>query len=129
MRSVPLAGAVAQQMTVGHWRSSYCHGWAAEEPWAVGAAQLGAARSRAPLRAPPWQGLPVAATLHACPQRPPPFPVASALVLLLGWCWGERLRDGERGWFPQSCARAITNRTAVECNVRRMERLRIETDV
>lgn len=55
--------------------------------------------------------------------------MASALVLLLGWCWGERLRDGERGWFPQSCARAITNRTAVECNVRRMERLRIETDV
>nr|XP_047923466.1 rho guanine nucleotide exchange factor 16 isoform X4 [Anser cygnoides] len=55
------------------------------------------------------------------------------VVLVLGgedgWCWGERLRDGERGWFPQSCARAITNRTAVECNVRRMERLRIETDV
>lgn len=120
---MPVAGAVAQQI-VGHRRSSYCHGWAAEEPWAVGAA-----RGRAPLRAPPWQGCPAAATLHACPQRPPPFPVASALVLLLGWCWGERLRDGERGWFPQSCARAITNRTAVECNVRRMERLRIETDV
>ncbi|XP_064381476.1 rho guanine nucleotide exchange factor 16 isoform X2 [Dromaius novaehollandiae] len=55
------------------------------------------------------------------------------VVLVLGgedgWCWGERLRDGERGWFPQSCARQITNRTAVECNVRRMERLRIETDV
>nr|XP_009669914.1 PREDICTED: rho guanine nucleotide exchange factor 16-like isoform X1 [Struthio camelus australis] len=55
------------------------------------------------------------------------------VVLVLGeedgWCWGERLRDGERGWFPQSCARQITNRMAVECNVRRMERLRIETDV
>ncbi|XP_063210109.1 rho guanine nucleotide exchange factor 16 [Chroicocephalus ridibundus] len=55
------------------------------------------------------------------------------VVLVLGgedgWCWGERLRDGERGWFPQSCARQITSRTAVECNVRRMERLRIETDV
>ncbi|XP_010129443.1 PREDICTED: rho guanine nucleotide exchange factor 16 [Buceros rhinoceros silvestris] len=55
------------------------------------------------------------------------------VVLVLGgedgWCWGERLRDGERGWFPQSCAREITSRAAVECNVRRMERLRIETDV
>ncbi|XP_062449574.1 rho guanine nucleotide exchange factor 16 isoform X2 [Rhea pennata] len=55
------------------------------------------------------------------------------VVLVLGgedgWCWGERLRDGERGWFPQSCARQITSRLAVECNVRRMERLRIETDV
>ncbi|XP_052547933.1 rho guanine nucleotide exchange factor 16 isoform X1 [Tympanuchus pallidicinctus] len=55
------------------------------------------------------------------------------VVLLLGeedgWCWGERLRDGERGWFPQACARPITSRVAVECNVRRMERLRIETDV
>ncbi|KAM8989877.1 rho guanine nucleotide exchange factor 16 [Ara ararauna] len=55
------------------------------------------------------------------------------VVLVLGgedgWCWGERLRDGERGWFPQACARQITSRTAVECNVRRMERLRIETDV
>ncbi|XP_051493387.1 rho guanine nucleotide exchange factor 16 [Apus apus] len=46
-----------------------------------------------------------------------------------GWCWGERLRDGERGWFPQSCARQITSRSAVEGNVRRMERLRLETDV
>ncbi|XP_010192794.1 PREDICTED: rho guanine nucleotide exchange factor 16-like [Mesitornis unicolor] len=55
------------------------------------------------------------------------------VVLVLGeedgWCWGERLRDGQRGWFPSSCARPITNRAAVECNVRRMERLRIETDV
>ncbi|XP_042687256.1 rho guanine nucleotide exchange factor 16 isoform X1 [Centrocercus urophasianus] len=55
------------------------------------------------------------------------------VMLLLGeedgWCWGERLRDGERGWFPQACARPITSRAAVECNVRRMERLRIETDV
>ncbi|KAM6241123.1 rho guanine nucleotide exchange factor 16 [Porphyrio hochstetteri] len=55
------------------------------------------------------------------------------VVLVLGaedgWYWGERLRDGKRGWFPQSCARPITSRAAVECNVRRMERLRIETDV
>ncbi|XP_075696844.1 rho guanine nucleotide exchange factor 16 [Rhinoderma darwinii] len=46
-----------------------------------------------------------------------------------GWYQGERLRDGERGWFPQSCAKEITNQTAVERNVKRMERLRIETDV
>ena len=63
----------------------------------------------------------------------PPGAVAlsgvSSSVPLLGWCWGERLRDGERGWFPQSCARQITSRTAVEGNVRRMERLRVETDV
>uniref|UniRef100_A0A8C0VC35 Rho guanine nucleotide exchange factor 16 n=1 Tax=Cyanistes caeruleus TaxID=156563 RepID=A0A8C0VC35_CYACU len=55
------------------------------------------------------------------------------VVLVLGgedgWCWGERLRDGERGWFPQACARPITSRVAAEGNVRRMERLRIETDV
>ncbi|XP_053546316.1 rho guanine nucleotide exchange factor 16 [Bombina bombina] len=46
-----------------------------------------------------------------------------------GWYRGERLRDGERGWFPQSCAREITNQATVACNVQRMERLRIETDV
>ncbi|NXT69194.1 ARHGG factor, partial [Chaetops frenatus] len=55
------------------------------------------------------------------------------VVLVLGgedgWCWGERLRDGERGWFPQACARPIRSRVAAEGNVRRMERLRIETDV
>ncbi|XP_056400549.1 rho guanine nucleotide exchange factor 16 [Hyla sarda] len=45
------------------------------------------------------------------------------------WFHGERLRDGERGWFPQSCAKEITNQVAVERNVKRMERLRIETDV
>ncbi|XP_058858635.1 rho guanine nucleotide exchange factor 16-like [Acipenser ruthenus] len=46
-----------------------------------------------------------------------------------GWYQGERLRDGERGWFPSSCATEITNRIAVERNVRSMERLRKETDV
>ncbi|XP_063799418.1 rho guanine nucleotide exchange factor 16 isoform X2 [Pseudophryne corroboree] len=46
-----------------------------------------------------------------------------------GWYEGERLRDGESGWFPQTCAKEITNQTAVERNVKRMERLRIETDV
>ncbi|XP_037002900.2 rho guanine nucleotide exchange factor 16 [Artibeus jamaicensis] len=46
-----------------------------------------------------------------------------------GWLYGERLRDGETGWFPEDFARCITNRVAVEGNMRRMERLRLETDV
>ncbi|XP_062962976.1 rho guanine nucleotide exchange factor 16 [Cynocephalus volans] len=46
-----------------------------------------------------------------------------------GWLYGERLRDGETGWFPEDFARCITSRVAVEGNVRRMERLRVETDV
>lgn len=46
-----------------------------------------------------------------------------------GWLYGERLRDGETGWFPEDFARSITNQVAVEGNVRRMERLRVETDV
>lgn len=46
-----------------------------------------------------------------------------------GWYQGERLRDGERGWFPESCAKEITSQVAVERNVKRMERLRLETDV
>nr|XP_031529267.1 rho guanine nucleotide exchange factor 16 isoform X2 [Vicugna pacos] len=46
-----------------------------------------------------------------------------------GWFYGERLRDGETGWFPEDFARSITSREAVEDNVRRMERLRVETDV
>ncbi|XP_074162581.1 rho guanine nucleotide exchange factor 16 [Sminthopsis crassicaudata] len=55
------------------------------------------------------------------------------VVLILqqedGWFYGERLRDGEIGWFPEDYAQAITSRVAVEGNVRRMERLRVETDV
>ncbi|TSL97288.1 Rho guanine nucleotide exchange factor 16 [Bagarius yarrelli] len=46
-----------------------------------------------------------------------------------GWCCGERLRDGERGWFPASCATQITSRTAIEENIERMQRLRKETNV
>ncbi|XP_059869194.1 rho guanine nucleotide exchange factor 16 isoform X2 [Delphinus delphis] len=46
-----------------------------------------------------------------------------------GWLYGERLRDGETGWFPEDLARSITSRVAVEGNMRRMERLRVETDV
>ncbi|XP_028663272.1 rho guanine nucleotide exchange factor 16 [Erpetoichthys calabaricus] len=55
--------------------------------------------------------------------------VVTVLQKVDGWYQGERLRDGERGWFPDSCAKEITNRVAVERNVRRMERLRKETDV
>ncbi|XP_036738564.2 rho guanine nucleotide exchange factor 16 isoform X1 [Manis pentadactyla] len=46
-----------------------------------------------------------------------------------GWFYGERLRDGETGWFPEDFARHITSPVAVEDNMRRMERLRMETDV
>lgn len=69
-----------------------------------------------------------------CPQtlksrggdsRPP----LSRARLHSGWLHGERLRDGETGWFPESFAHSITSRVAVEGNVRRMERLRVETDV
>uniref|UniRef100_A0A4W6G5I6 Rho guanine nucleotide exchange factor (GEF) 16 n=1 Tax=Lates calcarifer TaxID=8187 RepID=A0A4W6G5I6_LATCA len=47
----------------------------------------------------------------------------------LAWCYGERMRDGEKGWFPASCATEITNPTAMENNVQRMKRLRKETNV
>lgn len=53
----------------------------------------------------------------------------TALGLHSGWLHGERLRDGEMGWFPEDFARRITSPVAVEGNVRRMERLRVETDV
>ncbi|XP_042334677.1 rho guanine nucleotide exchange factor 16 [Sceloporus undulatus] len=65
-------------------------------------------------------------------KQPMRFPSADRLSWSCqrgGWYLGERLRDGEKGWFPQSCAQEITNRSAVERNVQRMERLRIETDV
>lgn len=47
----------------------------------------------------------------------------------LAWCYGERMRDGVKGWFPSSCATEITNLTAMENNVQRMKRLRKETNV
>ncbi len=50
-------------------------------------------------------------------------------LLFPAWCYGERMRDGERGWFPASCATEITNPTAMESNVQRMKRLRKETNV
>lgn len=50
--------------------------------------------------------------------------------LLLGWYEGERLRDGERGWFLAECAQAITCQATIERNMQRMDRLQgLETNV
>ncbi|KAI6054970.1 rho guanine nucleotide exchange factor 26 [Marmota monax] len=47
-----------------------------------------------------------------------------------GWYEGERLRDGERGWFPMECAKEITCQTTIDKNVERMGRLLgLETNV
>ncbi|XP_077344279.1 rho guanine nucleotide exchange factor 26 [Lithobates pipiens] len=47
-----------------------------------------------------------------------------------GWYEGERLRDGERGWFPMECAKEITCRATLEKNMERMGRLlALETNV
>ncbi|KAF4109582.1 hypothetical protein G5714_008834 [Onychostoma macrolepis] len=74
------------------------------------------------------------ATKAYMPKAPDELSLQQAeLVIVLqeveGWCHGERMRDGERGWFPANCATQITNRTAMENNIQRMERLRKETDV
>ncbi|XP_060787517.1 rho guanine nucleotide exchange factor 16 [Neoarius graeffei] len=68
------------------------------------------------------------------PKEPDELSLQQAEVVIVleeveGWCYGERMRDGERGWFPASCATQITNRTAIENNIQRMERLRKETNV
>ncbi|XP_023476909.1 rho guanine nucleotide exchange factor 26 isoform X1 [Equus caballus] len=47
-----------------------------------------------------------------------------------GWYEGERLRDGERGWFPLECAKEITCQATIDKNVERMGRLLgLETNV
>uniref|UniRef100_A0A8D0L1N7 Rho guanine nucleotide exchange factor 26 n=1 Tax=Sphenodon punctatus TaxID=8508 RepID=A0A8D0L1N7_SPHPU len=47
-----------------------------------------------------------------------------------GWYEGERLRDGERGWFPMECAKAITCQATIDKNMERMGRLLgLETNV
>ncbi|XP_004075667.1 rho guanine nucleotide exchange factor 26 [Oryzias latipes] len=47
-----------------------------------------------------------------------------------GWYEGERLRDGERGWFLAECAVQITCQVTIERNMQRMNRLQgLETDV
>ncbi|XP_029393741.1 rho guanine nucleotide exchange factor 26 isoform X2 [Mus pahari] len=46
------------------------------------------------------------------------------------WYEGERLRDGERGWFPMECAKEITCQATIDKNVERMGRLLgLETNV
>lgn len=52
------------------------------------------------------------------------------LFFLTGWYEGERLRDGERGWFPMECAKEITCQATIDKNVERMGRLLgLETNV
>ncbi|XP_010213463.1 PREDICTED: rho guanine nucleotide exchange factor 26 [Tinamus guttatus] len=47
-----------------------------------------------------------------------------------GWYEGQRLRDGERGWFPMECAKEITCRATLDKNMERMGRLLgLETNV
>ncbi|XP_056319088.1 rho guanine nucleotide exchange factor 16 [Danio aesculapii] len=74
------------------------------------------------------------ATKAYLPKAPDELSLQQAEVVIVlqeveDWCYGERMRDGERGWFPASCATQITNRTAMENNIQRMERLRKETNV
>ncbi|XP_028437929.1 rho guanine nucleotide exchange factor 16 [Perca flavescens] len=74
------------------------------------------------------------ATKAYMPKEPDELGLQQAeLVILLqkeeAWCYGERMRDGKRGWFPATCATEITNPTAMENNVQRMKRLRKETNV
>lgn len=82
-----------------------------------------------------FSGLPqYEATKAYMPKEPDEVGLQQAeLVILLqeedGWCYGERMRDGERGWFPANCATEITDPNAIENNVQRMKRLRKETNV
>ncbi|XP_014912467.1 rho guanine nucleotide exchange factor 26, partial [Poecilia latipinna] len=47
-----------------------------------------------------------------------------------GWYEGERLRDGEAGWFPAECGEEITCQATIERNMQRMDRLQgLETNV
>ncbi|XP_042347331.1 rho guanine nucleotide exchange factor 16 [Plectropomus leopardus] len=74
------------------------------------------------------------ATKAYMPKEPDELGLQQAeLVIVLqkeeAWCYGERMRDGERGWFPATCATEITDHTAMENNVQRMKRLRKETNV
>ncbi|KAJ3591220.1 hypothetical protein NHX12_009166, partial [Muraenolepis orangiensis] len=69
-------------------------------------------------------------------KQPDELPLQVADVVLVsqtvedGWFEGERLRDGERGWFLAECAEPITCQATIERNVQRMDRLQgLETDV
>lgn len=90
------------------------------------------ALGKAPLALLSQEGQSVPTVTHALePSRAKEETRGLPLICCLhsGWLHGERLRDGETGWFPESFAHSITSRVAVEGNVRRMERLRVETDV
>lgn len=51
-------------------------------------------------------------------------------ICISGWYEGERLRDGERGWFLSECAEHITCQVTIEKNMQRMDRLQgLETNV
>lgn len=74
------------------------------------------------------------ATKAYMPKEPDELGLQQAEVVILlqkeeAWCYAERMRDGERGWFPATCATEITDPTAIENNVQRMKRLRKETNV
>lgn len=90
---------------------------------------------REPVGSTNTDGLPqYEATKSYMPKEPDELGLKEAeLVIVLqkqeGWCYGERMRDGVRGWFPNSCATEITNPEAIESNVQRMRRLRKETNV
>ncbi|KPP75817.1 rho guanine nucleotide exchange factor 16-like [Scleropages formosus] len=68
------------------------------------------------------------------PKEPDELGLQQAEVVIVlqakdDWYQGERMRDGQQGWFLSSCVTEITNRAAVASNMRRMERLRKETNV
>uniref|UniRef100_A0A4W4GTV4 Rho guanine nucleotide exchange factor (GEF) 16 n=1 Tax=Electrophorus electricus TaxID=8005 RepID=A0A4W4GTV4_ELEEL len=74
------------------------------------------------------------ATKAYMPKEPDELSLQQAEVVIVlqeaeGWYYGDRMRDGETGWFPASCAKQITNRIAIESNIQRMQRLRKETNV
>ncbi|XP_050991050.1 rho guanine nucleotide exchange factor 26 isoform X1 [Labeo rohita] len=68
-------------------------------------------------------------------RQPDELSLQVADVVLLsqtvdGWYEGERLRDGERGWFLAECAERITCQATIEKNMERMDRLQgLETNV
>lgn len=62
--------------------------------------------------------------------EPSPGCLRRPLLSSAGWYEGERLRDGERGWFPMECAKEITCQATIDKNVERMGRLLgLETNV
>uniref|UniRef100_H3D360 Rho guanine nucleotide exchange factor (GEF) 16 n=1 Tax=Tetraodon nigroviridis TaxID=99883 RepID=H3D360_TETNG len=83
----------------------------------------------------PTAGLPqFEATKAYMPKDPDELSLKQAELVIVfqkeeEWCYGERMRDGERGWFPASCATEITDPNTIENNVQRMKRLRKETNV